>query len=134
VRRPRHRPSEPLAPRPSDRIASRFAALADFAARRGVCVTIDGARIDASALAFIAREESGAEEELAAVWKAFQDVYVPHTERVRAREAVLLRIISAFERPPGPRLDAGSRAILRACKLRNPPRAGLGASPVGENG
>lgn len=123
IRPPRHRPSEPLAPRASDLIASRFAALAAWTRQQSLAVVVDGQAIDAARLAAVAHEQSQAETALAHAWRAFQALYVPHTERTREREAFLLRVVDAIERMPGPRPDAKARALLRACKLRTPPKA-----------
>jgi hypothetical protein len=120
---PRHRPSEPLAPRASDLIASRFDALATWTRERSIAVVLDGQAIDAARLAAIAHDQSQAETALADAWRAFQALYVPHTERTRDREALLLRVVDAIERMPGPRPDAKARSVLRACKLRTPPKA-----------
>jgi hypothetical protein len=127
LRPPRHRPSEPLAPRASDLIASRLAALAAWARQQSVVVVVDGQAIDAARLAAIAHEHAHSETALARAWRAFQALYVPHTERARRDEAFLLRVVDAIERMPGARLDAKARTALRTCKLRTPPKA-LGLS------
>lgn len=123
IRPPRHRPSEPLAPRASDLIASRFSALAAWARQHSVVVVVDGQAIDAARLATIAQDQAHSETALARAWRAFQALYVPHTERARQDEAFLLRVVDAIERMPGPRLDAKARSVLRACRMRTPPKA-----------
>jgi hypothetical protein len=129
IRPPRHRPSEPLAPRASDLIAPRLATLAAWARQQSLAVVLDDQAIDAARLAAIAHDQSQAETALAHAWRAFQALYVPHTERTREREAFLLRVVDAIERMPGPRPDAKARAVLRACKLRTPPKALTNGAP-----
>ena len=104
-------------------MATRLAALAAWARQQGLAVQVDGRRVDAACLQAIAREQAAAEAKLGEVWRAFQEVYAPHTERTREREAFLLRTVDAIERAAGAPNDATARALLRACRLRTPPKA-----------
>lgn len=120
----RHRASEPFSPRPSECIAARFAALATLAQALGVHADVEGARLDGPALRGLAGEEAAKEGELAALWLAFHEAYVRHSERVGARLRLLLRAVEAIERDHGARLDAPARALLRAAKRRRKRSAG----------
>ena len=122
-RPPRTRPLEPFAPRPSDCLAPRFAALADFALARGLSVEVDGATVDARWLEAAAQAQADAEARWIDRWVAFREAFLEQSARARTHEARLLAIIEAFERSSGPRLDASGRSLLRACRLRTPPKS-----------
>ncbi len=122
-RPPRTRPLEPFAPRPSDCFAPRFAALADFARGHALAVEVDGVIVDARGLETAARELAEAEARWNERWAAFRADFLEQAARARAHEAHLLAIVAAFERSAGTHLDASERSLLRACKLKTPPKS-----------
>ena len=121
----RHRPSEPHAPRPSDRIADRLHILAAWSLRTGITVRVDGWILDGHALVDLATAQERSEEELIAKWQAFRDFYVGYTSATRERDRVLQAAIDQMERL---RADAETRTSLRLCKLRRPPLAKVRAA------
>jgi hypothetical protein len=116
----RHRPSEPISPRPSDLIADRLRVLAAWATKSGTSIEIDGKRFDGAALEALAQSQLMAETELLAHFRVFRGYYVNYTDVLQKRERLLREAIQHLELH---RDNAATRTVLRLCKLRRPPLA-----------
>lgn len=116
----RHRPSERLAPRPSDRIADRLHVVAAWATRTRSVVEIDGLALDGQALFAVAAAQERDETALLARFATFRELYESYTATVADRERVLFAAIAQMEQHAS---EPATRASLRLSRLRRPPLA-----------
>lgn len=116
----RHRPSERLAPRPSDRLADRLHVVAAWATRVRVALRIDDRTLDGPELFALAEAQERDETELLRRFATFREFYSGYTSALSARERVLFTAIAEMERRAA---EPATRAALRLSRLRRPPLA-----------
>jgi hypothetical protein len=117
--KPRHRPSERVAPRPSDFISNRILGLAAWMSRRGIRVEIESVAHDGHSLGALAEAHAKAEDELSTRFSVLRQWWIEHEHRTRAHEALLLRVLEALPSE----LDAEGKVAVRLARLRRPPLA-----------
>ncbi len=116
----RHRPSERLAPRPSDRIADRLHVVAAWATRANVTLSIDDQTLGGPELFALAEAQARDETELLHRFASFREFYASYTARLATLERVLASAIAEMERRVA---EPATRASLRLSRLRRPPLA-----------